>query len=119
MDKIIENIYNDILEISSFKLQKKLWLNINNDNNSSSSYTEVMCRLFDDNDIVSFVTKAKLAEKISIEFQLEINLLIHLLNNYDEIGSDSEIIKDSNWKNIVIQAQVVIHLWHYQNWQNK
>ena len=45
---VIKNIYSDILELSSLEKQKKYWLN--NDPENASSYVEVMCRLFDDND---------------------------------------------------------------------
>ena len=57
MEQIIKNIYSDILELSDLELQKKLWLNENNETGLISSYTELMCRLFDDNKIEDFFSK--------------------------------------------------------------
>lgn len=50
VNRTIENIYRDLLELSDITLQKKLWLNQNNNTGLLSSYSELMCRLFDDND---------------------------------------------------------------------
>lgn len=46
MDEIVKNIYDDIVELSDLSLQKKLWLNEDNDTGLISSYTEVICCYF-------------------------------------------------------------------------
>jgi hypothetical protein len=45
---IIKYIYDKIIELSDLDLQRKLWLNENNDTGLISSYDELMCSLFDD-----------------------------------------------------------------------
>lgn len=111
MDKIVKNIYDDIVELSDLSLQKKLWLNENNDTGLISSYTEVMCRLFDDNDFDDFVRRT--ARKIGLPVALifELNILSTLLNDYNEKKSDAKIIMDPKWNQIVEQAQKVIKKW--------
>lgn len=109
MIRIIENIYNDILEISDIKFQEKAWLQ--NSENVCSSFTEVMCRLFDDNNFDLFVdVNAKI---IGFDSTLisELEILRRLLNSYKEKNNDSDIIQDPKWLVIVAQAKVVIALW--------
>jgi hypothetical protein len=112
MEQIVRNIYDDILEMSDLELQKKLWLNENNDSELISSYTELMCRLFDDNDIVGFINNIALEKGFTIKVLAEIKLLIDLLNSYKEKQSDREIIYDPEWHKVVEQAKVVLKVWN-------
>jgi hypothetical protein len=112
MEQIIKNIYNDILEMSDLELQKKLWLNENNDTGLNSSYTELMCRLFDDNNIEDIIHKVALENGFTLKVISEFKLLIRLLNSYEEKQSDKEILKDPEWHNIIKQAKVVLEVWH-------
>jgi len=48
INRITGYIYDKIIELSDINLQRKLWLNENNDTGLISSYVEVMCSLFDD-----------------------------------------------------------------------
>lgn len=111
MGKIIENIYRMMLELASLSLQRKLWLNENNDMGLISSYSELMCSLFDDFDFDDFIDSG--AAKINLPNSLifELNKLRDLLNSYIEKGSDEEIINDIEWKKIVEQAKIVIEKW--------
>lgn len=112
MDKIIKNIYDDIIELSDLSLQKKLWLNESNDTGLISSYVEVMCRLFDDNDFDDFVGRTAVKIGLSVELISELNILSTLLKNYNEKESDAKIIMDPKWNQIVEQAKKVIKKWN-------
>lgn len=111
MDKIIENIYRTIVELASLSLQRKLWLNENNDTGLISSYSELMCSLFDDFSFDDFIDSE--AAKIGLPNSLifELNKLRDMLNSYVEKESDEEIINDTEWKKIVEQAKIVIEKW--------
>lgn len=115
MEQTIKNIYNDILEMSDLELQKKLWLNQNNDTGLISSYTELMCRLFDDNDIESFINKEAIEKGLPEKIIIEIRLLKRLLNSYNEKQSDQEILEDPEWHNIMEQAKMVLKVWNEIN----
>lgn len=112
MEQIIKNIYYDILEMSDLELQKKLWLNENNDTGMNSSYVELMCRLFDDNNIEDFISKNDLEIGFTERMLTEFKLLIDLLNSYEEKQSDKEILNDPEWYKIVDQAKVVLKVWN-------
>jgi hypothetical protein len=55
MTGTVKNVYDKILELSGLDLQRKLWLNENNDIGLISSYDEAMCSLFDDNNLDEFI----------------------------------------------------------------
>lgn len=111
MDKIIENIYRMIVELESLSLQRKLWLNQNNDTGLISSFNELMSSLFDDFSFDDFVENG--AKKIGLPNSLIIELkkLREMLNSYVEKESDEEIINDPEWKKIGEQAKIVIKEW--------
>ena len=106
-----KNIYEDIVELSDLDLQKKLWLNENNDTGLISSYTEVMCRLFDDNCLDDFIDKEAHILGLTITQISELDKLRKNLNNYKEKETDGEIIEDPLWNEVVIQAQKVLNIW--------
>lgn len=113
MNVIVKNIYCDIYEISDLNWQRKLWLNENNDTGLISSFTEVYCRLFDDNCFESFIETTAKEVGMPQELIIELNKLKILLNSYDEADfSDEEIINDPDWKKVSEQAKVVINLWN-------
>lgn len=70
---IIKYIYDSIIELSNLDLQRKLWLNENNDTGLISSYVELMCSLFDDFHFDDFVDKTSsevgLSEKAILELK--------------------------------------------------
>ena len=113
MNKIvIENIYHKIREASSLELQKKMWLNKNNDTGMISSYTELMCGLFDDNDFDSFIDSEATKVGLSSTAISELDKLRNFLNNYHEKKSDEEILNDPEWLKIVNQAKIVLEKWN-------
>lgn len=110
MKKIVsKNIYKDIKEISSRYLQEESWLG--NDPNKCSSFTEVMCRLFDDNRVDDFLRSTVHEIGFSQEIILVLKELVIKLNNYSELQTDSEIINDPKWEDIRKIARKVIALW--------
>jgi hypothetical protein len=111
MDITLKNIIDDINELSDINLQRKLWLNENNNTGFISSYAELMCRLFDDNGFDTFIDKAASKIGMSNELILALNKLRSCLKNYKEKDSDEEIINDLEWKKIVKQAQIVVKKW--------
>jgi len=111
MDKIIEHIYRMIVELADLNLQRKLWLNENNDTELISSYAELMSSLFDDFGFDDFVDSG--AKKIGLpnSLILEMSKLRELLNSYIEKESDEEIVNDLEWKKIIEQAKIIIQEW--------
>lgn len=106
---VVNNIYNDIKEISDIEMQKECWLGKNE--SYISSYDEVMCRLFDDNDFDSFIDKTSKKICFSKEIITELAKLRILLNSYIEKETDEEIISDIEWHKITDQAKKIIELW--------
>ena len=109
MDKWIENTYRDILELSDLDKQKKSWLG--NDPNYVSSYVEIMCKLFDDDNFDIFIAES---EKLELSSKLvnELKKLRELLNQYEEGDkTDKEIIEDPSWGLVVNQAKIVLNNW--------
>jgi len=109
METTTKNIFNDIIELSDLEKQKTYWLG--KDPNHVSSYVELMCRLFDDDNFDDFVDNTASQIGFSKKAILELIKLRELLNNYKEKETDREIIEDSEWKKIAIQAKVVIENW--------
>lgn len=111
MDIITKYIYERIVEASDVALQRKIWLNQNNDTGLMSSYVELMCSLFDDFNFDDFVDNRASQIGLSNSVIFELNKLRELLNNYNEKDSDEEIINDPEWKKIVEQSKIVIEKW--------
>lgn len=112
MEEQIKNIYRCIKELSDLNLQKKLWLNENNDTGLISSYSELLSSLYDDFDFDDFVDID--AEKVGLSDKviLEMKKLRILLDNYVEKGNDEDIIRDINWHKVTKQAEKVIKIWN-------
>ncbi|MCH6201540.1 hypothetical protein MMU07_18305 [Aquiflexum sp. LQ15W] len=111
MDKINESIYRMISQLSDLSLQRKLWLNENKDTGLISSYTELMCSLFDDFNFDDFIDNRACKIGLSNSVIFELNKLRELLNNYNQKDSDEEIIGDVVWRNVVDQAKTVLREW--------
>ena len=106
-----EAIYDVITELADVDLQRKYWLNENNDTGYISSYVELMCTLFDDLDFDEFVDNSEEKRGLSYSAVCELVKLRDMLNNYQEKGEDREIIEDPKWKEIVNQAKEVVKKW--------
>ena len=113
----LDSIHDKIEELSSVDLQNKLWLNRNNDTGLISSYAELMCTLYDDNNLELVIRKAMEKYGYSSDALNELYKLNTLLNNYEEPCTngyidDELVIKDSNWQVVVKQAQTVLADWN-------
>jgi hypothetical protein len=108
---IEKNIYLDILEISNIELQKKSWFGLAE--NHVSSYSELMCRLFDDDQFELFLDKYVLQLDYAIPFRNKLELLKESLNafNNEEAKTDMEIINDVEWIKISQLAKSIITDW--------
>ncbi len=103
MDQQMKNIYFDILELSSEEIQRRRWLG--QDPVEISSYTEIMCRLFDDNKFEDFLRDpktVKLLSKQTIDGMVDLKIMS---DRYVEKGTDFEILNDPNWKVIIKRLQ--------------
>jgi len=108
--KYLDNIYNDLLELSSIDQQKRLWLN--KDKNHVSSYTELVCRLFDDDCFDDFIEVLEGVKGLNMQDISEVFVLHEKLNSYDESGmSDEDILSDPEWLEIVETTMGIIEKW--------
>ena len=106
---VIKNIYRDILEISDIQRQKSYWLG--GDKENTSSYVEVMCRLFDDSDFVNFIDNQSFEIGLSKALISQLKILKKMLMAYQEKKTDTDIIQDPEWLKVVDEAKVVIEYW--------
>ena len=111
--KIVErNIFLNVLELSDIEFQKKAWFG--QYKNYVSSYSELMCQLFDDNMYGELFIK-QYAESLgySLSFVKKLQTLSLKLKNFnkDELLSDIEIINDPSWHEISKIAKVIIQEW--------
>lgn len=106
---VIDKIHDDLTELSDLNLQRNSWLGL--DANYVSSYVELMCRLFDDNNFNGFINHEAVKEGFSENFVKQLQELRDLLTVYTEKDTDEEIIADPKWQSISQKAQAVIYLW--------
>lgn len=104
----IENIYNDIIELSDLGIQRRAWLG--EDPTYISSYVELMNRLFDDNGFDQFLDETA-PHLLSQETVGELLKLRTLLSDYREKATDIEILNDPEWTKVVFQARNVMQYW--------
>lgn len=112
MIKNIQNIYENLLELSDLNLQKEIWLNIENTKGLISSYAELMNRLFDDDSFDLFIDKRALELGIGSNIIAQLNHLRSFLNHYNEKTTDAEIINDQNWIHISNNGSLIIEIWN-------
>src|SRR5262245_31122791 len=91
----VKNIYFNVLELSDLEKQKTLWLG--RDADHTSSYVEIMCRLFDDNKFDNFIDTDGVKAGVSQEVIVALDRLRMLLNDYKEKDTDAEILADPKW----------------------
>lgn len=112
---MINNIRRTISQLSDTALQRKLWLNENNDTGLISSYDEAFSTLFDDNNFDEFVDMEAVKRGISDDLISEFAKLKQQLQTYQQKTNDAEIIKDPEWLKIVNQAKIVTEKWKSDN----
>ena len=109
MNQQMENIYGYIHEIASEDIQRRRWLN--NDLFEISSFSEIMCRLFDDDHFEDFLRDGNTLKQFSSDTIRKLTELKDMLNNYQEKSSDAEIVDDFKWKEIGSKAGDVLKSW--------
>jgi hypothetical protein len=107
-----QHIYRLIGELADISLQRKLWLNENNDTGLMSSYSELMCSLFDDLGFDGFIDDEATKIGLSKGLIFKLSGLRASLNSYDEKDTDEGIISDPEWRKVVEQAKAVIEEWN-------
>ncbi len=111
MKFVLQNIYNNIKELSDRDLQYKVWIKAEIPN-YVSSYEELMNQLLDDNDFEGVITNHIREYKLKEEFKDKMFELNTLLNNYDDTNKTQlEIIKDPAWIIITELAREVKMMW--------
>jgi GDP-D-mannose dehydratase len=108
---ILKEIHSCIIEISDLQLQRKIWLNENNDTGLVSSYVELMCMLFDNFEFRKFVNYRAKEYGISDDVIIELKKLKVMLDNYKEKATYIEIIEDEEWNLISLQAKIIVNKW--------
>jgi hypothetical protein len=111
LKRIEYEIFLDILEISDIEFQKKIWFT--EFEKIFSSYAEIMCRLFDDNQYECFIEKYTTPLGYPLSFQKKLYEFRDKLNNYnkEDNKSDLEIINDPKWREISKLAKSIITEW--------
>lgn len=107
-------IYYWIEITSNIDKQQKLWLNKNNDIGCVSSYTELMCSLFDDLNFDEFVETMIYELNFPDKLKIELVDLKNALHNYtpEDENRDDLVINDLKWLEVVEKAKKVIFTWN-------
>jgi hypothetical protein len=107
--KLDKFFYDFLVELSDVEIQKKLWLNINNNTEHISSFDELYCSLFDDMDFDIEIQKIQ-----NQDLENKLILLKNKLINYSVLSksrnlqNDSIIIKDPKWIEICSFTKEII-----------
>ncbi len=106
--QIVKLLY-DLTELSDPGLQRKRWLGM--EAPDSSSYSELMSRLFEDNELEEFVNHPDPSSRISPQTLKGLIALKNNLELYPEKETDEEILNDPAWRQITVQASKVLRSW--------
>lgn len=109
MSPQINHLLFDLAELADPALQRKRWLS--NDAHETSSYAELMCRLFDDNHLEQFIDSPDPDSRISAPTLKALTDLKNCLELYPEKETDEEILNDPAWIQITLQASKVLRSW--------
>lgn len=102
--QIALNILNDFEELSNLELQSELWLN---GVKGQSSYTELMCRLFDEDCLEIYVERNFFSEEI----REKLSSLINKLNHFDGDSMEQDaILISTEWIGISENAAKLLPL---------
>lgn len=109
--QIERNIFFHILEISDINFQKKIWFNYYP--NYISSYRELMCSLFDDDNFLLFLDQYTTLLNYDEQFKNKLYSLYKKLisfNSKDDL-TDKQIIENKHWVIISKYAKTIIKKW--------
>jgi hypothetical protein len=109
--KVEKDIYIDILEISNIEFQKKLWFS--HYKNYFSTYADLICDLFDDNQFDIFIQQYASLLHYTLDFIRKLSYLRDSLKNFnkEDNKSDIEIINNPQWIKISKLAKEIIDEW--------
>lgn len=102
----LQGIYKIVTEISDRTFQERIW--IKGEGPQVSSWTEVICRLFDDYDFDSFLDEYATQIGISSTLHKHLYQLRDKLNTYQQKETDAEIVVDPEWQQISQFAQDIL-----------
>ena len=114
LKRIEKNIFRDILEISDIEFQRIIWFG--HCKTHISSYVEVMCRLFDDDNFELFLKEDTQTLNYPFSFQKALQRLKENLNNYNKADdkTDLEVLTDPQWQEISKLAKSIINEWPHR-----
>lgn len=105
----LKDVRSVIREIADPEFQERVW--VRGEGPEVSSWTEAMCKLFDDYHFDDFLDKDWQQFGLSSQLHESLDCLRIQLNEYEEKETDAEIVSDSKWqKNMNIAKEVLLHL---------
>lgn len=105
----VKTIHEYIKILSDLKLQRKIWLNENNNLGYTTSYEEFMCMLYDNYLFEEFVLNELNRNNIAPQLKTLFSCLLSNLNNYN-LEKEKEILEDLEWKKITRTAKKIVKL---------
>lgn len=103
------NIFNSIKNISDLETQKISWLG--NHPIYQSSFSEIINTLYDDSEFEEYISYLK-KNGTNRSLYSKMVLFEKKLSNYIKTDkTDIEVLNDSEWKELTLQAKEIIKLW--------
>ncbi|MDY6803726.1 MAG: hypothetical protein SXA11_07955 [Cyanobacteriota bacterium] len=104
--KWLNGIQNAVREIANPEFQERVW--VRGEGPEVSSFTEAICRLFDDYNFDNFLDEHWQNFGFSSKLYPMLDELRNRLNEYEEKETDAEIVRDERWDEIREFAKVVL-----------
>lgn len=99
-------VYSSIRNIADLDFQKRAWMG---GGNEVSSYVETIASLLDDSFFDEFLDEAARSEtKLDDDSWAAMDKLRKLIYSYQELETDSAILEDPKWHEIVNQAKFIV-----------
>jgi hypothetical protein len=112
LDPQIQNIHNDLVELSDPNLQRLLWKGLMAD--EISSYVELMCRLFDDDGLEDFIKTILLDQKFNHVWLAKLERITKELHDFNGEGLEIDaLINSDRWRAICSLAKEVVDGWPF------
>lgn len=104
----LDNVIDVLGDFASASQQQRLWLGRPAIPNQIGSYTESVCMLFDDAELMEFVAELVAAGRVdpaAIEFARRFEALIDEINLRHPDSPDEVIINDARWPEVMMAAR--------------
>jgi len=120
MDIYLSNIYSRLVELSDVTLQRKIWLNENNDTGKMSSYAELINSLFDDYGFDQFLDGEAIEWGVPPDIVEQLDGVRSMLNEYVDVQNgrhqtSRQILSDPEWLKIINRTKEIMNKWDYKN----